>query len=133
MYYLIELGNRIRSLRVKNNLTQEELALKVGYTSRSSINKIEKGLVDIPQSKVSELAEALGVTPTYILFGDDPIDEETPAPELTEGERAWLDLYRKLTPGVRELFFPMLEKFDELPNGERQMLLAVISAAITKK
>ena len=39
---LVELGNRIHLLRKKNNYTQEELALKVGYTSRSSINKIEK-------------------------------------------------------------------------------------------
>ena len=68
---LIAFGKRIKSLRLKLNMTQEELARKTGYTSRSSINKIELGLVDLPQSKVVIIAEALGVTPTYLLFGED--------------------------------------------------------------
>ena len=130
MNFLIELGNRIRILRLNNKFTQDELAQKVGYTSRSSINKIEKGLVDIPQSKIAEFAEALGVTPTYILFGDEEINEETPTPELTEGERAWLELYRKTSPDLKDMFIALIERFDSLPTGERQMLLSWIRAAI---
>ncbi len=67
MEYLVEMGMRIKQLRQRLNLTQEELAQKAGYTSRSSINKIEKGLVDIPQSKVADLADALGTTPAYLM------------------------------------------------------------------
>ena len=95
--FLFELGKRIKALRLKCNFTQEELAQKTGYTSRSSINKIEKGLVDIPQSKISEFASALGVTPTYIIFGDEKLNEETPEePKLTEGEKEFLYLFKLL-------------------------------------
>lgn len=71
MSNLINFGKRLKSLRTSQGLTQEELARKTGYTSRSSINKIELGLVDLPQSKIAIIAEALGVTPTYLLFGDE--------------------------------------------------------------
>lgn len=66
--FLETMGNKIKNLRIKKGFTQEELAKKMGYTSRSTINKIEKGLVDLPQSKLVELAKILNTTPLY-LFG----------------------------------------------------------------
>ena len=109
--FLFELGKRIKVLRLKCNYTQEELAQKTGYTSRSSINKIEKGLVDIPQSKVSEFASALGVTPTYILFGDEEINEETPEePKLSEGEELLLELFRKLPKAAQDSYTEKLRE-----------------------
>jgi transcriptional regulator with XRE-family HTH domain len=122
----VKIGERIKRLRISQKLTQDELAIKSGYTSRSSINKIEKGLVDLPRSKIVDIANALGTTPSYLMGWED----ETPAPELTESERAWLQLYRKVSPDVRETFVMLVEKFDSLPTAERQMLLSWIRAAI---
>lgn len=65
--FLLAMGNKIKELRLKKCYTQEELAQKMGYTSRSTINKIEKGLVDIPQSKIIDFANILGTTPLYLL------------------------------------------------------------------
>lgn len=48
-------------------MTQEELALAVGYKSRSTINKIEKGLRDINQSQIMKFAEALRTSPGYLM------------------------------------------------------------------
>jgi repressor LexA len=76
MKYFTEIGNRIKNKRIELNMTQEELALKSGYTSRSSVNKIELGLVDIPQSKIASIASALGVSPAYLLFGDVFTDKD---------------------------------------------------------
>ena len=76
MQYFTEIGNRIKNKRIELNMTQEEFALKSGYTSRSSINKIELGLVDIPQSKIASIASALGVSPAYLLFGDVFTDKD---------------------------------------------------------
>lgn len=67
MSNLIDFGKKIKQRRLELGLTQDELAHKTGYTSRSSINKIELGLVDLPQSKISAIAGALGVSPTYLL------------------------------------------------------------------
>lgn len=57
-----ELHKRIKNRRIELGLTQDELAKKLGYKSRSSINKIESGKNDIPQSKISSIAKALNVS-----------------------------------------------------------------------
>lgn len=57
------LYERIKSRREALNMSQEELANKLGYKSRSSINKIEKGENDIPQSKIAAFAKALNTNP----------------------------------------------------------------------
>ena len=71
MMNLVEFGKRIRDRRTDLDMTQEELAKRAGYTSRSSINKIELGLVDLPQSKILAIANALGVTPAWLLGWDN--------------------------------------------------------------
>lgn len=58
------------------------------------------------------------------------LHKNAPAPELTESERAWIELYRKLSPDVQETFVTMVKTFDSLPEGERQMLLAMIRGAL---
>ena len=67
MLNLLEFGKRIKEKRLALKMTQEELAKKTGYTSRSSINKIELGLVDLPQSKILSIANALETTPAYLM------------------------------------------------------------------
>lgn len=51
-------------------MTQEELARRTGYTDRSSIARIEKGEIDLPQSKIKQFAEALGTTPGHLMGWD---------------------------------------------------------------
>ena len=47
-----ELSIRLHLRRKELGLSQEELALRMGYRSKSSITKLEKGINDLPQSKV---------------------------------------------------------------------------------
>jgi len=75
IFNLESLGKRIKDERIRLNMTQEELARKVGYTSRSSVNKIELGLVDLPQSKILAIASALQTTPAYLMGWEESIDE----------------------------------------------------------
>ena len=67
----MSIGSRIKERRESLNLSQEELALKLGYKSRSTINKIESGINDITQSKVVEFAKALQTTPAYLMGWED--------------------------------------------------------------
>ncbi len=73
------LAARIRQRREQLNLSQEELARRAGYRSKSSINKIEKGINDIPQSKLEVFARALDTTPAY-LMGLSSADLPAPPP-----------------------------------------------------
>lgn len=68
---MIDLYKNIKQLRENKGLSQDELAKKTGYTSRSSIAKIEKGEVDLPRSKIIAFAEALDTTPGYLMGWTD--------------------------------------------------------------
>ena len=48
-------------------MTQEELASRLGYKSKTTIAKIENGTNDIVQSRVTEFAKVLDTTPAYLM------------------------------------------------------------------
>jgi transcriptional regulator with XRE-family HTH domain len=75
-------GQIIKMLREERGMTQEQLAEQMGYSHKSSINKIELGKADLPQSKLIEFARILGVTPCELLGY-----ESTPATE--EQKKLW--------------------------------------------
>ena len=63
----MNIGQRIKYRREALGLTQDELAKKIGYKSRSSINKIEADGRGLPQSKITAFADALGTTPSWLM------------------------------------------------------------------
>jgi len=63
-------GERIKQRRLELGLSQDELAKKVGYKSRSSINKIELSR-NLPLKKVAEMARVLDTTPAFLMGWDD--------------------------------------------------------------
>ena len=70
---LVETHENIKLLRESQGLSQEALAEKVGYKDRSSIAKIESGVVDLSQSKIAAFAKALNVTPAQLMgISDEP-------------------------------------------------------------
>jgi len=70
------IGNRIKRRREQLNLTQDDLAKKLGYKSKTTIAKIETGVNDVSQSKLVSLAEALDTTPSYLMGWTDKNKEE---------------------------------------------------------
>ena len=86
---MITLYSNIKRLRQEKKYSQEKLALMTGYTDRSSIAKIEQGLVDLPQSKIIEFANALNVTPGELMG-------EVSAHQLRSDEEQLLDEYNQL-------------------------------------
>lgn len=71
----VKLGRQIRRLREQLGMSQEELAKKLGYKSKSSINKVETGSQGLTQSKIMRFAEALQTTPGELL---DWASDDTP-------------------------------------------------------
>ncbi|MBO4584323.1 MAG: helix-turn-helix domain-containing protein [Clostridia bacterium] len=63
--------DRIRELRLARNMSQVELARRVGYAGKSAISKVENGERNINQSMIVKFAIALGTTPSYLLFGNE--------------------------------------------------------------
>lgn len=66
-----DLYENIRKRREELGMSQDELARKVGYTSRSTIARIEHGDINIPQDKIILFARALNVLPEYLMGWTD--------------------------------------------------------------
>ena len=62
---------RIKQRREALRLTQDELAERLGYKSRTSIAKLEGSASGLPQSKIVKIARALETTPGYLLGWDE--------------------------------------------------------------
>ena len=62
--------DRIRKLREEKGMSQQDLAERVGFKTASAVNKIELGLRNISQSKVSAFAKALNTTTSYLIDGE---------------------------------------------------------------
>ena len=93
------IGSRIRDRREELNLSQDELAKRLGYKSRSSINKIELDQRNLTQSKIKAIADALETTPAYIM-GWTEKSNELPTAESNEQlfVKMILDDFSDLTP-----------------------------------
>lgn len=100
----MNIGDRVKLLREQKGMTQEELANKLGYKSKSSVTHIEKGR-DIPRSMVVTLADILDTTPAYLMGW-----EEKTSDPLTE----LMQKYDNIKP-VKLKRFPML---GEIACGE---------------
>ena len=78
----IRIGRRIRAIRESKGMSQDELAQKTGYKSRSSVNKIEMGVQGLTQSKLLLFAAALQTTPGE-LIEHSAENEEPQIPQLS--------------------------------------------------
>ena len=73
---MMTLYDRIKELRKQRKISQEKLAKMTGYTDRSSIAKIEKGKVDLSETKIQLFASALNTTPAYLMGWEDEASSE---------------------------------------------------------
>ena len=64
---MLELYENIKRRREELGFTQAQLAKSAGYADKTMISKIEKGQVDLPQSKIEIIAKALFTTPAILM------------------------------------------------------------------
>lgn len=72
----MSIGQRIKSRREELGMSQEDLAHKIGYKSKSSINKIELDIQQLRQSKIKQIADALETTTDYIMGWSEKKNDE---------------------------------------------------------
>ena len=80
-----DFGVRVRAARVAAGLTQLELARAMGYSTRSTISRIDSGDNQVPMDRLDALAAALRTTPAYLL-GQDGAAAEPAAPQAAAPE-----------------------------------------------
>lgn len=89
------MAQRIKNLRQEKGLTLEQVAEVVGV-GKSTVRKWETGMIaNMRRDKIADLAKALGTTPAYLMGWNEK--EESPSePELAEGEKMMLALFRQI-------------------------------------
>ncbi|MBQ1290394.1 MAG: helix-turn-helix domain-containing protein [Lachnospiraceae bacterium] len=107
--------DRIKKLRQEQEMSQEDLAKKVGYKGRSMIARVESGQVDISQSKVKAFAAALNTTIDYLMDGHEGTEVNRPS-------LAFEGLSRPFHPSVIELLSKSVE---ESKNASEKELLSL--------
>lgn len=105
-----EIGTRIKNRREELEMTQGELASKLGYKSKTTIAKIENGTNDIVQSKVRDFAKALNTTTSYLMGW-----EETPEWQKGIEFASLMKKYDKLTDANKKA---VLNLIDNLLSGQ---------------
>jgi len=53
------------------DLTQKEFAVLVGYSSQNSLHKLERGMIDLPASRLEKIAKVLQVSVEDLLLPDE--------------------------------------------------------------
>ena len=118
------IGERIKSRRLELKMTQEELANRLGYKSKTSINKIELGVQDPPQKKIAEFARALETDPA-VLMGWQHIEE------FLERERNDVDGYEKAKwiVGTNETIKDIVIAYNDADSITQQMVRRILGIA----
>ena len=65
----MSVGTNIKKRRFELRMSQQDLADALGYSTRSTISKIESGENDVTQKKLKRIADALDTTPEALLTG----------------------------------------------------------------
>ena len=95
------IGDRIRKRREELGLTQEELAKKLGYASRSSVNKVEKSR-ELSNKKVQLYADALKCSPGYLMGWDD-IPAQTHIYDFNSIDNELFEYYKENPPQTQSI------------------------------
>lgn len=118
------IGKNIRRRRIELGLSQEELAERCGFKSKSSINKMESGAQGLPQSKIVAVAKALETTPRYIM-GWEGVEENQQPEYYTDEATAKIAYEIALNPELKALFDVQCDMDPEDMRALRSMALAL--------
>lgn len=72
----MSVGANIRKRRFELKMSQQELAVAMGYKTRSTIAKIESGENDVTQKKLQRFAAVLDTTVEALVAGSSAIEDE---------------------------------------------------------
>lgn len=101
------LGENIKQARMKAQISQDELAKRLGYKSRSTIAKIESGENDLTQKKVAAFAKALNVSIDFLMDGNGNENN-------SQGVR--IPVLGRIVAGIPLEAIEEIEDYEEIPR-----------------
>lgn len=116
----MNIGEKIKQRRIELGWSQQKLADKMGYTSKSTITRIEKGYNDVAQKNIAKFADVLGVSIAYLMGWDDEdynmnITEES-ANKADSNADSFIKNFTQLQAGQQSLMIELIEALKEEPQ-----------------
>ena len=132
---------KLKARRKELGLSQDDLARLMGYKSRSTINKIESGQVDLSRSKIDKFSKVLQVSPSYLMGWTDQEENELDytewftsilglpdVDELADARSTIVDQYLTKQSSSRNLRKPSKSQISQLAKQLRETVTAYASA-----
>lgn len=107
----IEIANKLKTLRIENNLSLKKVADFLNITSSTILKYENADITNIPIDNINKLAEIYKVNPSYIL-GLDNYDENKI--HLSKEEKELILNLRKEKENNEKLFKDLCERFPDL-------------------
>ena len=128
---MLELYENIKKKRIEQNISQQELAERVGYRGKSMISQVENGLIDLPQSMILKFADALNCSALELMgweegWAGEEKDETAPVFKvsdrepvvLADDERGLIFMLRALDQKRRDTIMRLIDfLIKEVENG----------------
>ncbi len=111
------IGDKIRKRREELGYTQDELAKKLGYKSRSSVNKVEMSR-EIPMKKVKLYADVLDLSVPFLMGWEDAeiiiemADTDVALSNMNKRLKEYALKLASLTVEDQEMIMKMIDKCD---------------------
>lgn len=102
------IGNNIKRARELKGLTQDELAKRMGYKSRSTIARIENGDNDVSQSKLKKFADILDVSIDFLL------DDGSKKLQLPHSQGVRIPILGRVVAGIPLEAITDIEGYEEI-------------------
>lgn len=128
-------GNRIKKALSMRDMTQAELCRLI-EVPKAAMSQYVSDLYIPKEDRARAMARALNVDVLWLLGYNVPMNADAPSlsnQDLTDAERAWLELYRKLSPDVRKTFVTLIETFDNLSRSRAAEAFESMKAAISSQ
>lgn len=110
------IGEKIKYRRLELGWSLRELSKRMGYANQSTVARIEKGEIDIPQSKVVKFAEVMGTTVAFLMDWE----------EMQKNNDIITDAVVKMR--TDDEFFSLVESLLLLDDEKRSIVKQMVSA-----
>lgn len=111
------IGERIKKRRLELDMSQSELAKRMGISTKSTISQLENGGDNITTDRIRRAAEALNVSESYLMGWEK--SEPT-----TENANALADAF------LDKRLMHIVTRLANMPEGNKDMLFNVINSII---
>lgn len=134
-----KLGNLIKKARTEAGLTQEQLARRVSGADASDISQAERGLKDLTQEQLKQIAKATGVTQTSLLEAARGSKKTTSSTakkssmQVTSTERRLVELYREADSKTKKAALKLLRGEEYFAEEVLTNILEEVAEKITGK